>query len=124
FSVAKYQRMIEVGVFTADDKVELVDGYILIKDSEGPLHDVAIDRVKAVLASLPGDRWVRTQRTVVLAGSQMETDFGVLRANPQAYSTHYPAGQETGLIIEVADSSLLRDQRDKTRIYARAGISV
>ena len=25
-------------------------------------------------------------------------------------------------MIEVADSSLLRDQRDKTRIYARAGI--
>jgi Uma2 family endonuclease len=25
-------------------------------------------------------------------------------------------------VIEVADSSLLRDQRDKTRIYARGGI--
>lgn len=29
-----------------------------------------------------------------------------------------------GLLIEVADSSLLRDQRDKTRIYARAGTPV
>ena len=29
---------------------------------------------------------------------------------------------DVGLLIEVADSSLLRDQRDKTRIYARAGI--
>lgn len=31
---------------------------------------------------------------------------------------------DVGLVIEVADSSLLRDQRDKTRIYARAGIPV
>ena len=28
------------------------------------------------------------------------------------------------MIVEVADSSLLRDQREKTRIYARAGIPV
>lgn len=28
------------------------------------------------------------------------------------------------MIVEVADSSLLRDQRDKTRIYARAGIPI
>jgi Uma2 family endonuclease len=28
------------------------------------------------------------------------------------------------LLIEVADSSLLRDQRDKTRIYARGGIPI
>jgi Uma2 family endonuclease len=83
-----------------------------------------MDRVNTALASLPGDWWVRTRQPVVLAESQVEPDVTVVRANPQGYETHYPAGQETGLMIEVADSSLLRDQRDKTRIYARAGIPV
>jgi Uma2 family endonuclease len=36
--------------------------------------------------------------------------------------THHPTAGDAGLLIEVADSSLLRDQRDKTRIYARANI--
>jgi len=122
WSVAKYQRLFEVGVLTTQDRVELVDGHILIKDPEGPPDVIALDRVRTALASLPGNWWVRTQQTVVLAESQVEPDFVVCQAHPQAYLTHYPAGRETGLMIEVADSSLLRDQRDKTRIYARADI--
>ncbi|MFO0867012.1 MAG: Uma2 family endonuclease [Gemmataceae bacterium] len=31
-------------------------------------------------------------------------------------------GTDVALVIEVADSSLFRDQRDKSRIYASAGI--
>jgi Uma2 family endonuclease len=122
--VAKYQRMIEVGIFSAEERVELIDGYIVVIDPEGSSHDATIDRVKTALASLPGDWWVRVRQPVVLAESQVEPDLAVVRANPRGYETLYPAGQETGLVIEVADSSLLRDQRDKTRIYARAGIPV
>src|SRR5262249_22170236 len=38
------------------------------------------------------------------------------------YENRHPTIADIGLMIEVADASLLRDQRDKTRIYARAGI--
>ena len=57
-----------------------------------PTHPpVALDRVQTALASLPGDRWVRTRQTVVLADSQVEPDLTAVRANPEGYLTHYPA---------------------------------
>ena len=31
---------------------------------------------------------------------------------------------DIGLVVEVADTSLLRDQRDKTRIYARGAFPI
>ncbi len=45
-----------------------------------------------------------------------------MRGGPRTFLARHPAATDVGLIIEVADSSLLRDQRDKTRIYARGGI--
>ena len=62
--------------------------------------------------------------TVVLPDSQPEPDFAVVRGDETAYLARHPGAADTGLVIEVADTSLLRDQRDKARIYARGGIPV
>ena len=58
----------------------------------------------------------------MLPDSQPEPDFAVVRGNARTYFSRHPSTADVGLLVEVADSSLLRDQRDKTRIYARAGI--
>ena len=77
-------------------------------------------------AALPGRTppgWLlRIQQTVVLSDSQPEPDFTIVRGSPRTYLSRHPGAADVGLLIEVADSSLLRDQRDKTRIYARGGI--
>jgi Uma2 family endonuclease len=74
-------------------------------------------------ASSPG--WLLgVQQTIVLSDSQPEPDFAIVRGNPRSYLTRHPSAADAGQVIEVADSSLLRDQRDKTRIYARANIPV
>ena len=46
------------------------------------------------------------------------------RGDETAYLARHPSAGDVGLVVEVADPSLLRDQRDKTRIYARAAIPV
>ncbi|MBO0699411.1 MAG: Uma2 family endonuclease, partial [Zavarzinella sp.] len=124
FSVAQYQRMWEVGVLTNEDKVELLENFVILKTPENPPHDGTIDLVKAALAHLPAGWMLRVQQTVVLTDSQPEPDFSVVRGNPRSFLTRHPTAADVGLLIEVADSSLLRDQRDKTRIYARGGIAV
>lgn len=40
------------------------------------------------------------------------------------YEGRHPLAADVGLVIEVADTSLPRDQHDKGRIYANAGIPV
>src|SRR5207248_1191302 len=41
-----------------------------------------------------------------------------------SYDTRHPGPSDFGILIEVADSSLLTDRRDKGRIYARESIPV
>jgi len=124
FTVSQYQRMIETGILTTADKVELLENYVVLKMAKNPPHDGTIDLVKEALAKLPAGWMLRVQQTVVLADSQPEPDFAVVRGNTRSFVARHPTAADVGLLIEVADSSLLRDQRDKTRIYARGGIPV
>jgi Uma2 family endonuclease len=123
FSVARYQRMIETGILTTDDKVELLENYVVLKMPKNPPHDGTLDLVKAAIPPRTPSGWLpRIQQTIVLSDSQPEPDFALVRGNPRSYLTRHPVPADVGLVIEVADSSLLRDQRDKTRIYARGSI--
>jgi Uma2 family endonuclease len=116
--------MIEAGILTTEDKVELLENYVVLKMPRNPPHDGTIDLVKAALPGLIPSGWLlRIQQTVVLSDSQPEPDFAVVRGNPRTYLARHPGPADVGLLIEVANASLLRDQRDKTRIYARGGIS-
>ena len=123
FSVSQYQKMTEVGILTADDKVELLENYVVLKMTRNPPHDGTIDLLKAALYPCVPSGWLlRIQQTIVLADSLPEPDFAIVRGAPRTYLARHPKGVDVALAIEVADSSLLRDRRDKTRIYARAGI--
>src|SRR5439155_7871771 len=39
WSVTRYQRMTELGILTTEDKVELLENYIVLKLPRTPLHD-------------------------------------------------------------------------------------
>jgi Uma2 family endonuclease len=122
-SIQQYQRMIESGILSPESPVELLENRLVMKMPKSPEHDGTIDLVGAALrAVLPGGWIVRTQQAITLVDSQPEPDFAVARGSVRSYLTRHPEAGDLGLVIEVAGSSLLRDQRDKARIYARAGI--
>jgi Uma2 family endonuclease len=124
FSVARYQKMIEVGILTAEDKVELLENYVVLKMPRNPLHTSTVQRLlERLFPRRPAGWGIRVQSAITLADSQPEPDFAFVRGSSADYENHHPGPADIGLLIEVADSSLLRDQRDKTRIYARGGIS-
>jgi Uma2 family endonuclease len=123
FSVARYQRMIETGILTSEDKVELLENYVVLKMPRNPPHDGTIQLVDESLGLAVPKGWrLRVQLTVLLADSQPEPDFAIVRGDARTYLTRHLGPTDVGLLVEVANSSLLRDQYDKTRIYARAGI--
>jgi Uma2 family endonuclease len=123
WSVARYQKMIEAGILTSEDKVELLENYVVLKMARNPPHDGTIQLINQTLApAIPRGWGLRVQLTVVLSDSQPEPDFSIVRGDARTYLNRHPGPADTGLIIEVANTSLLRDQRDKTRIYARGGI--
>lgn len=123
FSVNRYLRMTEEGILTADDKVELLENYVVLKMPRNPPHDGTLDFIGDALRSLLPSGWrCRDQKALVLTDSVPEPDICVVRGDARTYLTRHPTPADVALVVEVADSSLLRDQRDKTRIYARAGI--
>src|SRR5260370_4578540 len=92
FSVARYQRMIETGILTTEDKVELLENYVVLKMPRNPLHDGTIDLLNAVIPiRVASHGWmVRIQQTVVLSDSQPEPDLAVVRGSPRSFLLRHP----------------------------------
>ncbi len=67
---------------------------------------------------------LRIQCAVALGDSEPEPDGSIVRGDDTSYDTRLPNATDFGIVIEVSDSSLAFDRRDKGRIYARAGIPV
>jgi Uma2 family endonuclease len=123
FSVAEYHHLIQIGILTEDDNLELLEGYLVHKMTRKPPHDSALQLLQEALsAALPKGWCFRTQSAITLSDSEPEPDGAVVRGNARTYATHHPGPSEIGLVIEVADSTLAGDRADKVRIYARAGI--
>lgn len=123
FSVPEYHRMIETGVLTDEDKVELLDGYVVLKMPRNPPHDSSIHKtLKRITRLLPPGWEVRVQAAVTLTGSEPEPDIAAVRQDPRDYAAHHSGPAEIGVLVEVADSSLDRDRNEKATIYARADI--
>lgn len=123
FSVASYRRMIAAGALTSEDKVELLENYVVLKMPHNPPHDSTIQRMlRPLMKSLPGGWDLRVQSAISLSDSEPEPDFAIVRGSAADYESRHPSAADVGLVIEIADTSLARDRHDKGRIYANAEI--
>jgi len=124
-SVQKYHEMIQKGVLTEDDPVELLEGWIVPKMPRNPEHDATIDIADAAIRPLLPIGWrVRVQNAITTGDSEPEPDMAVVEGDLRAFLTRHPGPSEIGLVIESAESSLTTDRVDKGRIYARANIPI
>lgn len=123
FSVDEYHEMIQHGILTEDDNLELLDGYLVHKVSRNPPHDAALQLFQATIPPVLPMGWcLRMQCAVTLAQSEPEPDGAVVRGNARSYVTRHPSASETGMISEIAESSLDSDRLDKGPLYAAANI--
>lgn len=124
FSVEEYHRLIQLGILGEDDPVELLAGWIVPKMPKNPRHDALIDLIRELFERLMRPGWrVRVQSAVTLIDSEPEPDLAVVGGPATRYLQHHPRPEDIGVIVEVAESSVLRDRRDKALIYAAAGIA-
>lgn len=125
FTRAEYHKLGEVGIIGPDERVELLDGLVVEKPVKNPPH-VAVNRRLGVRLPrvLPSGWFLQTQDPVGLSASEPEPDGTVLRGDETSYDTRHPEPADTGIVIEVSDSTLRTDRREKGRLYAAAGIPV
>ncbi len=125
FSVEHYHAMIQAGILTEDDPVELLEGWLVTKMSKNPKHRISTRRARKALERIVPPGWyVDSQEPLTTANSEPEPDGMIARGETDQYPDRHPGPQDVALVVEVADSSLQRDRSLKKRLYAAAGIPV
>jgi Uma2 family endonuclease len=124
FSFEDCLRMVETGILRPSERVELINGELILMTPNGPRHGAVVDRATRTFITLMGDSAiVRTQGTVVLDRFfAPEPDIALLRPRDDYYAAQNPSAAEVLLIIEVADSSVEYDTTTKLHLYAILGI--
>jgi Uma2 family endonuclease len=123
FTVDEFHRMAAAGVFTEDERVELLEGEITVMSPIGDRHVAAVDFLNDRFGeALRGRALVRVQSPVRLsAHTAPQPDLALLRRSPDYYRTTPATARDVFLVIEVADTSLEYD-RAKLSLYAEAGV--
>lgn len=112
-SVAQYEAMVESGVLTKHDRLELIEGHLVQKMTKGMRRCVAADCFQQALqAVLPSGWFVRVEKPVRFPGrmSLPEPDLSVVRGKPRDYLNDQPGPADVALVVEVSDSSLAADR--------------
>ena len=123
WTVERYEEMIRAGVLKEDDRVELIEGYIVTKMGKNSLHITIVKLLAEMLRAMLPEGWhVGKEDPIVLERSQPEPDITVIRGRILDYLDRKPSALDIGLVIEAADSSLSDDRTLKKAIYAQAMI--
>ena len=123
FSTDEYHKMIESGILTSNARVELLEGWIIKKMSQNPPHAGSVCRINRWLGRCLPDAWsFRCQGPITLADSEPEPDFTLARGEQGTYDCRHPGPSDIGIVLEVADSTLLADRRYKGTLYANEKI--
>src|SRR5262249_10486828 len=106
FSVDEYHRMIDSGVLTDEDRVELLEGWIVPKMTRNPPHDtiIALLQNRVLGPQLPAGWFCRSQSAVTTEDSEPEPDLAVIRGDERDYLKRHPGPKDMTLVIEVSDT--------------------
>lgn len=121
---AMYRQIIEKGILSEDDRIELIEGDLVAMPPIGSEHTGVVNQIAERLISQLGSRSiVSIQGPVDLSNfSTPQPDLALLAPRRDYYKRSLPQPGDITLIIEVADSSLMYDRDVKMPLYARANI--
>ncbi len=124
FTVDDYYKMAEVGILKPTDRVELINGEIIQMSPIKSLHASVVDTLSAELNfQLRGKAIIRTQNPIrINQYSEPEPDIGIAKFKKDKYRAYHPTPEDVLLIIEIADTTLMKDRTIKKQLYAEAGI--
>ena len=124
FTVAEYYVMADAGILTENDRVELLDGEIIVMP---PIRDWHAAGVKFFANTMPPALQSRAMLAVqdpvrLDDSSEPQPDVMLLRWRDDFYRSGHPEPDDVLLLIEVSDTTLSYDRNEKLPRYARAGI--
>jgi len=123
-TVAEYDRMIEAGIYTENDRIELLNGEIIQLMPKGIRHASANSRIARFFVRLFDEKViVRNQDPIRLDDfSEPEPDIVLANWDEKEYAENHPTPKDIFLVMEISDSTLAYDRDDKALAYSRNNI--
>ncbi len=122
---AQCEAIRDAGILTG--RYELIDGEIISKMGQKPLHRMAVVLLHTWLAAVFGALFVQTQAAISVGNADPnhndpEPDAAVTAEPNTAYADRHPGPDDLLLVVEVSDTTLRFDRNTKAALNARAGI--
>ncbi|HEY0009826.1 MAG TPA: Uma2 family endonuclease, partial [Tepidisphaeraceae bacterium] len=122
-SVAQYHAMIQHGLLTSDDKVELIEGLLIPKMPKNPPDRICNERLGRAIRKMDLGQWsFQKQEPITLLFSEPEPDGSIFAGVTEDYELGHPQAADVAVVMEVSDSTLHCDRSLKLRDYARSNI--
>ena len=124
FTVAEYYRMAEAGILHHTERVELIEGEVLVIAPLGHRHAGVMRRVARLFHHAARDAVTVSVQNPIHLGerSEPQPDIAILRFREDDYLDAHPGPDDILLVIEVSDTTLAYDVAVKVKLYADANI--
>ena len=124
WTIDEYHQMIDAGVLD-DRQVELLKGEIVEMSPEGKLHAYSSHEAADYLSDLLGKRvTIRQAKPITLPNhSEPEPDIAIVKRLGREYLEHHPHPKNIFWLIEYSNTSLDKDLKIKSKVYAEASIA-
>ena len=134
-TVDDFHKLIDYGIVPEDEPWELLDGQVVFKDRSAPGEDpMGVGTPHAVMSAKlsflnerlrPLGCHVRIGDPVTLPPyNEPQPDGAIVRGEPDDYLPAHPTAKDILCVIEISNSSLVRDSTTKMRGYAETGVAM
>lgn len=125
-TVEEYHAMGEAGIFSEDDRIELLDGHLIAMPPVGPAHSHGVNDLadlfnQQLYAFDDPPARVSVQNPIQL-GEYGEPQPDLVLYDPDVPRDRHIRPSDVILVVEVAESSVEYDRDVKSDQYGRAGI--
>ena len=122
WTLAEFERLIEVGILTEDDRVELIQGELVPMAPKGNRHELVRDEIMNwMMERKPADLRLSSEIGWRPPGADTYVEPDLLICPRSLKGVTVPP-TEVLLAIEVAHSSLRFDSTTKARLYSALGV--
>jgi Uma2 family endonuclease len=122
WTLAEFERLIEVGILTEEDRIELIRGELVPMSPKGDRHELVRDNLlNWMIERLPETLRLSTQIGWRPPGADTYVEPDLLIC-PRSFKGVTVPPTEVLLLIEVAHSSLRFDSTTKAKLYAALGV--
>jgi hypothetical protein len=123
FTAEEVFRMLEAGILSEDEPLELLEGELVVVRPQDPLHAATASEIEHLLERHgPPDTFARAHSPIAAGPDSMpEPDVALIRGRRLDFAHRHPAAEDLLVVVEICRTSQVVD-RDKAATYARAGV--